>query len=228
MTLDVPVPPDPITNISLSNSRVNENLPAGALVGIFEAAGGENVTYSLIDGNGSDDNSRFLIETLETSGPFDYEANESYEIRVLAVSGEDSFEKNFVISVTDQNDVPAVILLSDTVVSEAAAPGTSVGEFTVLDEDIGDTHALMLVDGGSDGNTLFAINGGALVTVGQFDFETSEAHSIRVRATDAAGESVERVFDCGHRCSEGLVVEKLVPDRDGFRIRFNGQLDVKS
>ena len=48
---------------------------------------------------------------------------------------------------TDQNDVPAVILLSDNVVSEAAAPGTSVGEFTVLDEDIGDTHTLMLVDG---------------------------------------------------------------------------------
>ena len=232
LTLDAPVPPDPITNISLSNSRVNENLPAGALVGVFEAAGGENVTYSLIDGNGSDDNSRFLINgrTLETSGPFDYEANESYEIRVLAVSGEDSFEKNFVISVTDQNDVPAVILLSDTVVSEAAAPGTSVGEFTVLDEDIGDTHALMLVDGeGSDGNTLFAINGGALVTVGQFDFETSEAHSIRVRATDAAGESVERVFTIVVTdVPEGLVVEELVPDRDGFRIRFNGQLDVSN
>ena len=27
---------------------------------------------------------------------------------------------------------------------------------------------------------------------------------------------------------EGLVVEELVPDRDGFRIRFNGQLDVSN
>ena len=78
-------------------------------------------------------------------------------------------------------------------------------------------------------NTLFTINGGALVTVGQFDFETSEAHSIRVRATDAAGESVERVFTIVVTdVPEGLVVEELVPDRDGFRIRFNGQLDVSN
>ena len=232
LDLDAPVQPDPITNIFLGNSRVNENLPAGALVGVFEATGGENVSYSLVDGNGSDDNSMFFINgnTLETSGPFNYEVDELYTIRVQAVSGEDSFEKNFVISVTDQNDAPAVIRLSDGVVSEVAAPGTPVGEFTVLDEDSGDTHTLMLVDGeGSDGNTLFTINGGALVTVGQFDFETSEAHSIRVRATDVAGESLERVFTIMVTdVPEGLVVEEFVPDRDGFRIQFNGQLDVSN
>ncbi len=232
VTLDAPIQPDPITNIFLGNSQVDENLPAGSPVGVFEAAGGGNVRYSLANGNGSDDNSRFSINgnILRTSGPFDYEADEEYTIRVRAVSGDDSFEKTFVVSITDQNDAPAVILLSDGVVSEIAAPGASVGEFTVLDEDVGDTHTLTLVDGeGSDGNTLFAINGSTLVTVGQFDFETSETHSIRVRATDAAGESVDRVFTIVVAdVPEGLLVEELIPDRDGFRIRFSGQLEVSN
>jgi len=232
LTLDAPIQPDPITNIFLGNSQVDENLPAGSLVGVFEAAGGGNVRYSLADGNGSDDNSRFSINgnILKTSGPFDYEADDEYTIRVRAVSGDDSFEKTFVVSITDQNDAPAVILLTEGVVSEVAAPGASVGEFTVLDEDLGDTHTLKLVDGeGSDGNTLFAINGSTLVTVGQFDFETSETHSIRVRATDAAGESVDRVFTIVVAdVPEGLLVEELIPDRDGFRIRFSGQLDVSN
>ncbi len=232
LTLDAPVTPDPITNIFLGNSQVDENLPAGSIVGVFEALGGDNVRYSLVSGANSDDNNRFSISgnTLKTSGAFDYEADETYTIRVRAVSGNDSFEKNFVVSITDQNDAPSVILLSDGVVSEIAVPGASVGEFTVLDEDAGDTHTLTLVDGeGSDGNTLFAINGSTLVTVGQFDFETSETQSIRVRATDASGESVDRVFTIiVTDVPEGLLVEELVPDRDGFRIRFSSQLDVSN
>ena len=232
VTLDALAAPDPITNISLSNSQVDENLPAGSLVGVLEAAGGENVRYSLARGNGSDDNNRFSISgnILKTSDYFDYEADNSYTIRVKAVSGDHSFEKTFVISVRDRNDAPAVILLSDGVIPETAAPGTSVGEFTVLDEDVGDTHTLSLVNGeGSDDNTLFAIDGSTLVTAGQFDFETSESHSIRVRATDATGESVDRVFTIVVTdVPEGLLVEELVPDRDGFHIRFTGQLDVSN
>ena len=232
VTLDALVAPDPITNISLGNSQVDENLPAGSLVGVLEAAGGENIRYSLARGNGSDDNNRFSISgnILKTAGSFDYEADNSYTIRVKAVSGDDSFEKTFVISITDRNDAPAVILLSDGVVPETAGVGTSVGEFTVLDEDVGDSHTLSLVNGeGSDGNTLFAIDGSTLVTTGQFDFETSESHSIRVRATDATGESVDRVFTIVVTdVPEGLLVEELVPDRDGFRIRFTGQLDVSN
>ena len=232
VTLDALAAPDPITNISLSNSQVDENLPAGSLVGVLEAAGGENVRYSLARGNGSDDNNRFSISgnILKTSDSFDYEADNSYTIRVKAVSGDHSFEKTFVISVRDRNDAPAVILLSDGVIPETAAPGTSVGEFTVLDEDVGDTHTLSLVNGeGSDDNTLFAIDGSTLVTAGQFDFETSESHSIRVRATDATGESVDRVFTIVVTdVPEGLLVEELVPDRDGFHIRFTGQLDVSN
>ena len=44
-----------------------------------------------------------------------------------------------------------------------------------------------------------------------------------------AGESLERVFTIMVTdVPEGLVVEEFVPDRDGFRIQFNGQLDVSN
>ena len=50
-----------------------------------------------------------------------------------------------------------------------------------------------------------------------------------MRATDATGESVDRVFTIVVTdVPEGLLVEELVTDRDGFRIRFTGQLDVSN
>ena len=50
-----------------------------------------------------------------------------------------------------------------------------------------------------------------------------------MRVTDATGESVDRVFTIVVTdVPEGLLVEELVPDRDGFRIRFTGQLDVSN
>lgn len=232
LTLDAAVAPDPITDISLSSLQVNENLPTGSFVGVLEAAGGEDVRYSLATGNGPNDNEKFSIRgnVLKTRAQFDHESDNSYTIRVRAVSGEDSFEKTFVISVVDANDAPTDIRLSEVLVPETALPGSFVGEFTVLDEDIEDTHTLSLIAGeGSDGNMLFAIDGTSLVTAGQFDFETAESHSIRVRATDAAGDSVVRVFTITITdVPEGLVVEQLTPDRDGFQIRFTGQLDVSN
>ena len=232
LTLDAAVSPEPITDISLSSLQVNENLPAGSLVGVLEAAGGDDVRYSLVAGNGPNDNEEFSIRgnVLKTRAQFDHESDNSYTIRVRAVSGEDSFEKTFVISIVDANDVPTAIRLSEVLVPETALPGSFVGEFTILDEDIEDTHTLSLIAGeGSDGNTLFAIDGTNLVTAGQFDFETTEAHSIRVRATDAAGASIDRVFTITITdVPEGLLVEQVTPDRDGFQIRFTGQLDVSN
>ena len=232
LTLDAAIAPDPITDISLSDSRIIENLPVGSLVGVLEAVGGEDVRYSLATEDGSNDNDKFSIRgnVLKTRAQFDFESNSSYTIKVRAVSGEDSFEKTFVISVVNANDAPAVIQLSGTVISETALPGSFVGEFGVLDEDIEDTHTLSLVAGeGSDSNTLFAIDGTSLVTAGQFDFETTDTHSIRVRATDAAGDSVDQVFTITITdVPEGLLVEQVSPGLDGFQIRFTGQLDVSN
>jgi hypothetical protein len=64
------------------------------------------LTYSLVDGNGSTDNSLFTLDTngtLTTAASFDYESNaSSYSIRVQAKDEYNAtVEKNFTVSLSD-------------------------------------------------------------------------------------------------------------------------------
>ena len=78
----------------------------------------DTLTFSLVDGNGSDGNSYFHLDhngTLRSAIIFDYENNESnYNIRV-SVSDEHnaSLEKSFVVKLLDQNEPPVIISLID-------------------------------------------------------------------------------------------------------------------
>ena len=87
------------------------------MVGEFNATDPDpnaTLTYSLVDGNGSADNSLFTLDnngTLTTATSFDYESNaSSYSIRVLA---KDEFnatvEKAFTVSLTDLNEAPTLL-----------------------------------------------------------------------------------------------------------------------
>jgi len=97
------------TDISLDASSIDENEPAGSLVGRFTTSDpddGDTHTYGLIAGSGDDDNPDFTItgDSLLTAAVFDYETKNSYSIRVKTTdSGEGnlSFEKSFTISVND-------------------------------------------------------------------------------------------------------------------------------
>jgi len=97
------------------------------------------------------------------------------------------------VSVT-ANSAPNDISLSNVTVSEKQATNTLIGIFTSSDLD-GGAHTYSLVSGGGDtGNGSFVINGSALETAVEFDFETQNSYVIRVRTTDDAGGSFERRF----------------------------------
>jgi SdrD B-like protein/PKD domain-containing protein/beta-propeller repeat-containing protein len=89
------------------------------------------------------------------------------------------------------NSAPIDILLSKSSVAENSAAGTVVGNVLVVDPDAGDTHTLALLD--SAGGR-FALLGSQLVVADAslLNFEADASHSVLLRATDAAGESVER------------------------------------
>ena len=90
---------------------------------------------------------------------------------------------------------PTSLALNTTSVAENQPPGTAVGTFTATDPNIGDTHTFTLVSGAGDAdNASFTIAGPALKTAAVFDFETRSAYSIRVRATDQGGLSLEQPF----------------------------------
>ena len=92
-------------SLELNGSSILENRPAGTIVGLHASDPDSNpaLSYSLVDGNGSQDNSSFSLDengSLVSTVVFDFETNESnYSIRV-AVKDEhnSSLEKSFVIS----------------------------------------------------------------------------------------------------------------------------------
>ena len=98
----------PPTNISLSSTSVQEEKPAGTVVGTLsttDSDAGDSHTYTLVSG----DIGAFTIsgDQLRTSQQFDFVSKNSYTIRVRSTDeGGKSFEKQFTIAVTDKNNPP--------------------------------------------------------------------------------------------------------------------------
>jgi|GEM_PF-1249566 len=89
------------------------------------------------------------------------------------------------------NNAPTDVFLSGATVAENSASGTPVGELSVEDPDIGDSHTLTLVN---DAGGRFQIVGHQLQARGAIDFESTPALSIIVRAVDSQGLSLDKAF----------------------------------
>ncbi|MFM1774717.1 MAG: hypothetical protein RJA53_327 [Bacteroidota bacterium] len=189
------------TDVAANANSVAENAASGTSVATMSATdvdAGDTFTYSLVAGTGDADNASFTIDgaTLKTAGVFDFETKSSYSVRVRVTdAGGLSFEKEFTITVTDVNEAPTALALSNTSVLENAASGTTVGTLAGTDADAGDTHTYTLVSGtGSTDNASFTITGTTLSTAAVFNFEAKNSYAVRVRVTDAGGLSFERAF----------------------------------
>ncbi|MDQ3145887.1 MAG: cadherin domain-containing protein [Actinomycetota bacterium] len=189
------------TDISLSDSTVAENEPAGTDVGTLSTAdpdSGDSHTYSLVSGAGSGDNGSFEIDgsTLKTKAPLDFEQKPSLSIRVKTDDGKGgAFEETFTITVDDANDAPTDIALSPASVDENEPAGTEVGTLSAADQDAGASHSFSLVSGTGDGdNSSFEIDGSKLETKASFDFEQKASYSIRVEADDGNGSKLEKML----------------------------------
>jgi O-glycosyl hydrolase len=189
------------TDISLSNTNTAENLASGTAVGTFSTTdpdAGNTFTYTLVSGTGSTDNGSFTItnNTLYTAASFNYEAQNSYNIRVRTTDqGGLYFEEAFIIAVTNVNETPTDISLSNTSVAENLASGTAVGTFSTTDPDAGNTFTYTLVSGtGSTDNGSFTITNNTLYTAASFNYEAQNSYSIRIRSMDQGGLYVEKIF----------------------------------
>ncbi|RYE12422.1 MAG: T9SS type B sorting domain-containing protein, partial [Sphingobacteriales bacterium] len=99
------------TDVMLSRSDINENNTVGDLIGTIsttDADAGNTFTYTLVTGAGSTDNGTFTIagNQLRAGAAFDFETKTSYTIRLRTTdNGGLTFEKTFVITVNDVNEV---------------------------------------------------------------------------------------------------------------------------
>ena len=160
-------------------------------------AGGSH-TYALVAGDGSTGNGAFTIlgNELKTAGALDFETQSGYSIRVRGTDQDGlSADQVFAITVTDVNEAPTALALSNTSVANNAPVNTVVGTLTSTDPDAGDTHAYSLVSGNGDtDNTAFTIVGDELRMAVVTDQTTKPSYSIRVHSTDADGLFTEDIF----------------------------------
>jgi hypothetical protein len=95
--------------------------------------------------------------------------------------------KAFTISITDVNEAPTDITLSNSTIAENQPINTVVGSFSTTDPDAGETFNYSLVSGtGDTDNGSFNISGTQLRSSEVFDVETKSSYSIRVRTSDGA------------------------------------------
>lgn len=192
------------TTISLSKDTVAENLASGTLIGMLEAIDPDIASthsFTLVSGVGSADNASFRIvnNELQTNRAFNFENQNTFSIRVRAADSELLFvESSFIISIGDSNDTPSAIQVSGNTVIENAASGTMVGNISIIDEDVNESHTLVLVPiVGSSDDTKFQIVGNELRTKTRLNFEKQSQYRIQIKATDRVGDSKLVSVDIG-------------------------------
>ena len=130
----------PPTNLLLSALAINEGDLIGVLVGNLSAIGSnggtlaeQGLTYALVAGEGSEDNSRFQLSNgqLKAAQVFDRETQAQLRVRIRVTDGEGrSFEKPFTIRVNDLPNPIATGPLESTQVAWQGADGVyELGSF---------------------------------------------------------------------------------------------------
>ncbi len=180
-------------SVSLSPSVILEDIMSSMIVGalaVTDPDAGDTHTLSLTDDAGG----LFALDgtNLVVNGSLNFETAASHDITVRATDAAGlSVDQTLTISVSDANETPSGITLSKSDIAENTALATAIGALAVTDPDASDTHTLSLTD---DAGGLFALDGTNLVVNGSLNFETAASHDITVRATDAAGLSVDQTL----------------------------------
>ncbi|MCU0708057.1 MAG: cadherin repeat domain-containing protein [Pirellula sp.] len=110
-------------------------------------------------------------------------------------SGYRDYVRNLEVLGGPENEPPTEIVMDVTTVAENQPIGTLVGTLTAIDPDEDDQHTFTLVDGeGDSDNAIFEIVGREIRTLAVLDYEAKSQYSIRVRATDSSGSTLDRSF----------------------------------
>lgn len=112
------------TDITLTASSLDENKPAGTVVGQLDNNdddAGDTHTFSLVAGAGDTDNASFEISGIDllSKAVFNYELKSSFSIRVrTADQNGNAFEKILIITVIDVNDLVKPVVNAPTMVKQ--------------------------------------------------------------------------------------------------------------
>ena len=192
------------TNLAVSPSSVAENSAIGTVIGSFTTTDltfGDSFTYTLVNSASFPDNAAFTISgnQLKVNAAFDFETDNSYTIKVRTTDQTDSFfEKEFTITVTDVNEAPTAVELTNAMTAIAENSDTTtrikVANIAITDDALG-TNNLSL--SGADA-AIFEIQGTELfIKAGTvLDFETQSNFSLTVEVDDpSVGDTPDATTD---------------------------------
>lgn len=192
---------EPPTALTLSNTEINENIPAGSTIAALTTEDedlNDLHTYTLTNGSGADDNSAFKIQndTLLIQNSPDFEQKNSYKIRIRTSDSKGLYlDQTFTITIQNINEAPTAIQLSHAAIAENEPAGSDIGILTTTDQDFNDTHNYTFAAGtGDTDNNDFLIENDTLKAKLPFDYESRTSYEIRVRSTDAQGLYTEQTY----------------------------------
>ncbi len=184
------------TAVKLGALPVTDTSAVGTLAGILSAVDRDSAdthTFSLVAGTGSGDNGSFLVRNDSLLVNAALSAKKTYAILVQAQDDSGATaDSSFAVTVTHGDHPPTDIRLSDSVIDESAAVGTSVGMLHAIDKDsLTETYKFTLV-GGDTGT--FEILYGAVNTKLALSYSADSIYSITVQVSDGNGGVFQKMF----------------------------------
>ena len=160
--------------------------------------------FSLVPGDGDDDNDAFRIDgnKLRILNDPNFEAKDKYSVRIEATDPYGAtFSQSFVITITDVPETPFLPIISRQAVDENMEADTQVGRVTANDPDFRDSVVVTLAEDNDEvDNELFYIKKGILYTTSPLDHETQGLLALRLVATDKTG--LQTIDDFGIHVSD--------------------------
>lgn len=178
--------------LNLSSTTVSELAPIGTVVGVFttDDLEGGSYTYSLVSGAGSTHNTSFVVDadSLKTAVALDAETLATMYVRAETVdSGGLDYATSFTITVSEQDEPPTDISLSNNSLFENNSISTLIGTLSSSDPEGGSFTYSLVAGAGDDDNASFSIIGNNLVAAEVFDKETKDTYQVRIETEDDSG-----------------------------------------
>jgi hypothetical protein len=160
----------------------------GVAGSLFRQANGAKLLFTAGGAGGGADN--------VTSAIVDYNGTGVTGGTVTLGAANNANNQTFVTALrASSNSAPTDITLSANTIAENNAVNAEVGTLSTTDSDVGDSSIYTLVSGTGDAdNASFGISGSSLRASVAFNFEDKSSYSIRVRTTDSANNTYEKVF----------------------------------
>ena len=196
------------------NFGIEENSPAGALVGVIQASDPDKVasfntlSYKVLSGNEAE---LFVIDsktgkiTVRKSNSLDYETMPHLYLLTVEVSdGELQDTATISIDLLDVNDPPTVEDL-ETNIDENVPYGTVIDTVIAHDEDTPDLEYSFVKDPASES---FSIDNNGVITVnGPLDYETRNEYIVKVVVFDGDSRDTALVIIRINNVNEAPVIE---------------------